>query len=96
MNGASGALKVWARLMRHLPLRPVQLYQPRNITWLRSAPSLIDAPCTVAEAIPFVIGTQPAGMQSCSPSQASTKGKTKSSSWWQGVPVRLPDLDSRP
>ena len=96
LTGASGALKVWARLMRQLPLRAVQLYQPKNITWARSASSLIDAPCTVGDAMPFVMGTQPAGMRSCSPSQASAKEKTKSSSWWQGIPALLPDLDSRP
>jgi hypothetical protein len=82
--------------MRQLPLRPVQLYQPRNITWARSAPSLIDAPCTVGDAMPFVMGTQPAGMQSCSPSQVSEKEKSRSSHWWQGVRTLLPDLDSRP
>jgi penicillin-binding protein 1B len=96
LTGASGALKVWARLMRQLPLRPVQLYQPKNIIWARTERSLTEAPCTMGNAMPFVMGTQPAGTQSCSPAQASAKEQPRSSRWWQGVPALLSDLDSRP
>ncbi len=95
LTGASGALRVWARLMRQLPLRPVQLYPPSNIIQVRRDESIAQSACTATNAMPFVQGTQPAGFLACGP--ANTRSLDKPAlRWWQGIRALFPDLDSRP
>ncbi len=61
LTGASGALRIWARLFHHLSTRPLQPLQPDDIEWARADIErgvLLAEDCPGAEWLPFIRGAQ--------------------------------------
>ena len=63
LTGSSGALQVWADLMRRLPLQPLSMTAPEGVVW-HSVPSLEDG-CGGAFRLPFLINKQPPASELC-------------------------------
>ena len=62
LSGASGALEVWARLMRSIGAASVSDVAPRGVEWhwvSRDEGRRIDGACTAAMRLPFVAGRLP-------------------------------------
>ncbi len=62
LTGATGALRVWSRIMSHLKLIPFQPDLPEGIEyfWIDQKSGLLSAQgCEGAVQLPFIIGTEP-------------------------------------
>ena len=62
LSGASGALEVWARLMRSIGAASISDVAPRGVEWhwvSRDGGSRIDGACTAAMRLPFAAGRLP-------------------------------------
>ncbi len=62
LSGSTGALKVWAELMRQLPLEPVDATPPPGIQTAlvdRASGLLADGHCPGALSLPFIAGSAP-------------------------------------
>ena len=62
LSGASGALEVWARLMRSIGAASISDVAPRGVEWhwvSRDEGRRIEAACTAAMRLPFVTGRLP-------------------------------------
>ncbi len=72
LTGSSGALPVWANLMKRLPLTPVNLPQPNNVLWywLDATNGQLSAEgCAGAVLVPIIQRTLPTQMASCAQQQ---------------------------
>ena len=90
LTGASGALTVWAALMKQLTLTPVKLYRPRDVLELkldRTTLLLADKHCQDTVELPFVAGSQPLSGAPCSRTVVHSPAPTGSSfvQWWRTV-----------
>ena len=68
LSGASGALKIWADLMRRISKQPVTLTPPDNVdrVWIDPATGLLaDKDCEGAQQFPFVRGSAPTAQSPC-------------------------------
>lgn len=68
LTGGSGALQVWAELMRQISRQPVQLVPPDNVgmKWIDSATGWLTAEaCPGARLLPFVEGSEPSEYANC-------------------------------
>jgi len=68
LTGSSGALVVWADIMRRISTRPLVLDAPQGVEWLRIDPAtglLADTGCDGALELPFIQSSQPAGVAPC-------------------------------
>ena len=68
VTGSNAAMRVWARLFRHLPLQGVSLDMPEGAywTWVERAPAALSAEgCDGAEQMPFVEGSAPERSSPC-------------------------------
>ena len=70
LTGGSGALKVWADLMKVLPTKPLKPKRPGKIRYVKidKASGLLYNPnCGEAVTIPFLRGTKPRKRRYCAP-----------------------------
>lgn len=68
LTGSSGALQIWADLMRQISNQPVQLIAPDNVgmRWIDEATGwLSDEGCPGARLMPFVDGSEPFEYVNC-------------------------------
>ncbi|MGR9051391.1 MAG: penicillin-binding protein 1B [Gammaproteobacteria bacterium] len=68
LSGASGALRIWAELMRRIATRPVTLIPPDNVdtVWIDPATGLLaDSHCPGVREYPFVRGSAPTQRSPC-------------------------------
>ena len=68
LTGGSGALQIWAELMRQVSKQPVQLVPPDNVgmKWIDSATGwLTGEGCAGAMLLPFVEGSEPTEYAEC-------------------------------
>jgi len=67
LTGASGALPVWADLMRAIDALPLQLTPPGRVEyhWIDDAGRLAAEHCEGAVAFPYIVGSQPAERSAC-------------------------------
>lgn len=68
LTGSSGALRVWAEVMAHIPTQPLQPLQPDNIDWAKADVStglLVEPTCNQGVWLPFIRGSQLPQMVSC-------------------------------
>lgn len=68
LTGATGALQIWADLMRQISQQPVKLIPPDNVQmlWIDSNSGLLSAEhCPGAELMPFVEGSGPSQFAEC-------------------------------
>lgn len=68
LTGGSGALQIWAELMRQISKQPVQLVPPDNVgmKWIDSATGwLTGEGCESARLLPFVEGSEPTEYSNC-------------------------------
>ena len=68
LTGGSGALQVWAELMRQISKQPVQLVPPDNVQmkWIDPASGLLSGEnCAGAMLYPFVEGSGPSEFAEC-------------------------------
>jgi penicillin-binding protein 1B len=68
VTGSNAAMRVWARLFRHLPLQDVSLDMPEGAywTWVERTPRMLSAEgCDGAEQMPFVDGSAPERRSGC-------------------------------
>ncbi len=82
LTGASGALQVWAELMRGISRQPVGLIRPENVElfWIDSENGLLaDEQCIGARLLPFIKGTEPTQYAPC------TQPVNKIKSWFDRV-----------
>jgi penicillin-binding protein 1B len=81
VTGSNAAMRLWAGLFRHLPIRAVNLDMPEGAYWAWVEPelgALSDPDCAGAVQLPFVAGTEP---QSESPCLARMEKRDKKSFW---------------
>ncbi len=66
LTGSSGALQIWAELMRRISRQPVTLVAPDNIQmrWVANG-LLADEHCADARYLPFVSGSEPSEYGEC-------------------------------
>ncbi|MDD2760598.1 MAG: penicillin-binding protein 1B [Methylomonas sp.] len=68
LTGGSGALQIWAELMRRVSRQPVQLAPPDNVgmKWIDSySGGLASEDCADARLLPFVEGSEPTEYSNC-------------------------------
>ena len=68
LTGASGAMRVWADIMRRIPTTPLTMSRPENVHWQLVDPKsglLADEHCAGAEWIPFIEGSAPQTKAPC-------------------------------
>ena len=68
LTGGSGALQIWAELMRQISKQPVQLVAPDNVQmkWIDSMTNGLTAEnCPDAQLLPFVDGSEPSPYTDC-------------------------------
>jgi penicillin-binding protein 1B len=68
LTGSSGALVVWADIMRRISTRPLVLDAPQGVEWLRidlATGLLADTGCDGTQELPFIRNSQPAGVAPC-------------------------------
>jgi Membrane carboxypeptidase/penicillin-binding protein len=68
LTGASGALQIWADLMRQVARQPVNLVAPDNVRmhWIHNQNGwLTTENCPEARAFPFVEGSEPTEYADC-------------------------------
>lgn len=68
LTGSSGALQIWAELMRQVSKQPVQLVPPDNVgmKWIDSVTGwLTSEDCPDARLLPFVEGSEPMEYSDC-------------------------------
>ncbi len=79
LTGASGALRVWGRMMKQLDVGILEQNQPDNIKWfwIDSMNQVkLTGRCNNAEFLPYIKGSEPEKVQSCNSSQYIKKNKT--------------------
>ncbi len=75
LTGSSGALRVWADLMKVLPTKPLKPKRPSKIRYIKidKASGLLFNPnCGIAVTMPFLKGTQPRKRRFCAPKPVET------------------------
>ncbi len=68
LTGSSGALRVWAALMKQIARQPVSLMPPDNIRmiWIDPETGLqANAECPGARQYPYIAGSEPQGLSPC-------------------------------
>lgn len=68
LTGGSGALQIWAELMRQISKQPVQLVAPDNVQmkWIDPMTNGLTAEnCPDAQLLPFVDGSEPSAYADC-------------------------------
>lgn len=68
LTGATGAMRLWAKLMADIETRPVDFVQPENVNyqWVnRSNGHLSASSCREAILLPFIAGTEPEQKDGC-------------------------------
>ena len=68
LTGGSGALQIWAELMRQISKQPVQLIAPDNVLmkWIDPATDWLTAEnCPGARLLPFIDGSEPSNYADC-------------------------------
>ncbi len=68
LTGSSGALRVWAALMKQIARQPVSLMPPDNIrmVWIDPETGLqANAECPGARQYPYIAGSEPQGLSPC-------------------------------
>lgn len=75
LTGSSGALQIWAELMRQISKQPVQLVAPDNVgmKWIDPATGwLTGENCPEAILLPFIEGSEPMEYADCAASPLDT------------------------
>ena len=75
LTGGSGALKVWADLIKVLPTKPLKPKRPSKIRYVKidkASGLLFNPSCGVAVTMPFLKGTQPRKRRYCTPKPVET------------------------
>jgi len=90
LTGATGALTVWAALMKQLTLTPVKLYRPREVLEFkldRTTLLLADEHCQDTVQLPFVAGSEPLSSAPCSRTVLPSPAPTDRSlvRWWRTI-----------
>ena len=70
LTGGSGALKVWADLMKVLPTKPLKPKRPSKIRYVKidkESGLLYNPNCGTKVVMPFLRGTQPRKRRYCAP-----------------------------
>jgi len=68
LSGATGAMKVWADIMRTIPTTSLTMSRPENVHWQLVDPDsglLADEHCAGAEWVPFINGSAPQAESPC-------------------------------
>ncbi|HPY42123.1 MAG TPA: penicillin-binding protein 1B, partial [Thiolinea sp.] len=68
MTGGTGALKVWADMMKVMPSQPLKIGQSSRLIWVdvdASTGLLFNPACGKSVKMPFVRGTQPQKLSYC-------------------------------
>jgi penicillin-binding protein 1B len=68
LTGATGAMRVWADIMRQLLPEPLAMQAPRNIEWRWIAPraeAVTDEGCPGTTIWPFITGSAPTAYEPC-------------------------------
>ncbi len=78
LTGGSGALQIWAELMRQISKKPVNLVPPDNIDmkWIDASGMLSRENCPGASRLPFVDGSGPSEYGDCGASTSEEPGTT--------------------
>ena len=75
LTGGSGALRVWADLMKVLPTKPLKPKRPSKIRYVKidkESGLLFNPNCGTAVTMPFIKGTQPRKRRFCAPKVVET------------------------
>jgi penicillin-binding protein 1B len=64
-TGASGALKVWAAMMKRTGITPVHLAAPEGINWLARHEGIIRLMCPDLPRLPYISGYVPKEQNAC-------------------------------
>ncbi|MCK5902063.1 MAG: penicillin-binding protein 1B [Cocleimonas sp.] len=75
LTGGTGALKVWADLMKILPTKPLKPKRPSKIRYLKidqESGLLFNPNCGTSVIMPFLRGTQPRKKRYCAPKAKKT------------------------
>ncbi len=90
LSGASGALTVWAALMKQLTLTPVRLYRPQDVLEVkldRTSLMLADEHCPDTLQLPFIAGSEPVSAAPCSRAVFPTRDASDNGivEWWRAI-----------
>lgn len=58
-TGATGALQVWAAMMKRIDIQPVKFVAPEGISWLTRKHGLFSGDCPDMENVPYISGYEP-------------------------------------
>ncbi|MEA3412277.1 MAG: penicillin-binding protein 1B [Pseudomonadota bacterium] len=86
LTGSSGALVVWADIMRKISSRPLVLDAPEGVVWQQIDPATglrADAGCAGTQRVPFIRDSQPVEIAPCA-RRLSEKGKSPLK-WLKGL-----------
>lgn len=64
-TGASGALQIWAGIMKSLHIKPLHLTPPENIHWYPLRIGLLRRTCPGLEAVPYIGDNKPSSIDAC-------------------------------
>ncbi len=70
LTGASGALRLWADLVKRIPTRPFKPVRPKNIKYVKvdkHSGLLFNPACGEAMVLPFIKGEEPKKLSDCIP-----------------------------
>jgi penicillin-binding protein 1B len=88
LTGGSGALRLWADMIRILPTRPFKPKRPAGIRWVKvdkESGLLYNAACGTPISLPFIKGTVPRARRKCAPPRptvdAATQANTQQPVW---------------
>jgi len=64
-TGASGALQVWAAMMKNIAIQPVNFIAPEEISWLKRKHGLFSVGCPDMEMVPYITNHEPQYRKTC-------------------------------
>ena len=64
-TGATGALRLWAAMMRDSGIQPVNFIKPEDISWLTRHTGLLSGNCPDLPALPFIANYKPDDSTGC-------------------------------
>lgn len=64
-TGASGALQIWAGMMKSLNIKPLHLVPPQNIHWFPLRVGIFRRSCPGLEAVPYIDDHKPSSIDAC-------------------------------
>jgi penicillin-binding protein 1B len=81
-TGASGAMQIWADIMRSISTRPLELFAPDTITWTDEQEIRFTGDCVNIGKVPFVANNMPENKLTCQALSDSVRSRFNPLNWF--------------